>query len=151
MWLPAYTLADLSRGNEATVNIEEEVELLKMREDNEVDVSSYWMICRKREYNRNSKRRLWSCSLENSFWTRLHTCHKTYKATMILSLHTIFELVFRNRKWQRPSCPFAQFRIIFNYISLQLDSRNKKYWYVFSKRSSNVLIIHQLSKQIFQL
>jgi hypothetical protein len=36
----------------------EEFELLKIRKDKEEDVSIYWMICRKREYNGNSKRRL---------------------------------------------------------------------------------------------
>lgn len=117
-----------------------------MREDEEVDISSYWIICRKRECNGNSKRRLQQCALENQVWTRIHTCRRTDKATTILSLHTIFHLVFRSRKLQRPTRLITQFRITFKYLSLQLGSRNKKYPYVFSKKSSNVLIIHQTTK-----
>jgi len=55
------------------------IELYKGQEDDEEDVSSYWMTLQKRGDTRNRKMEALdlSHSVDNSLWKRLWTCRKT--------------------------------------------------------------------------
>jgi hypothetical protein len=50
---------------------------IKVTEDEEEDVSSYWMALRKKRRYWKLKEETLARTLENSLWKRLWTCYKT--------------------------------------------------------------------------